>query len=489
MPGSIILKRLSDATGEIGQRKDSADTDEKIVRDAILVHSGPDGAPIVFQSGDGEISFDADRIKRVVEQHNAEIEKLAAEYGGMDKMPIGAFPPILDQHEGDSNDRIRGRLNNLLKFEVRDVPKVGKNVACAVTKITFLGADNVKAVNDGRIYHLSIGIDEATDTLGETSTVITPAAPGAMLLSKRKKGETKMSALSKMQAVRAKRMTQLQSANEVLTQLSSKLVKTNETIKLAGRHQEVTRRLGGLMRSKKLTPAEYKNMDTKKLAALTDDVLETVLKTFEAREPVVIPGQRGTTSAADFADMGKSLEKSQVKRLKAETMKDFAKLSGGKKFKLKDGSDGIEEHKDTHELADEHEHKLGAEHEEHKLSDEESEMKHMAKHMSKWEEMSKHLEAGDVEKAKAVCMEMKKSLSQYGGSETKELSEIPEGQAGMEPKDLQAEVDNLNTQMARLAGMVQELMASEKEEGEAMGEVAEEHKQLSEEIQKQKEAK
>jgi len=121
------MKRLTTTSGSVAQSEDpSKDSGESIVRPAILVHSNKDGKPMVFQSADGPIEFDEARIKTIVKNHNKMINKLAADYGGLDKMPIGAFPPILDQHEDDSNNRICGRLNNLLKFEKRDVPGVGE---------------------------------------------------------------------------------------------------------------------------------------------------------------------------------------------------------------------------------------------------------------------------------------------------------------------------------------------------------------------------
>src|SRR5271170_1277724 len=112
------MKRLKGPSGQIAdENKKAGDAGDKVVRHAILVHSGPNGEPVVFESGDGEIEFDDDRIQRIVDNHNAKINALAAQYGGLDKMPIGAFPPILDQHETDSADRIIGRLASLLKFE------------------------------------------------------------------------------------------------------------------------------------------------------------------------------------------------------------------------------------------------------------------------------------------------------------------------------------------------------------------------------------
>lgn len=258
------FKRLKGVSGNLmdaaAKQGDSADS---ITRTAVLVHSGENGSKITFESSDGEISFDAARIKNIVESQNAMIEQMVAEYGGWEKTPIGAFPPVLDQHSDDSNDRIRGRLNALMRFEVRDLPKVGKKVACVVTEIRFIGDTAVKQVNDGRIYHLSVGINEETDTLGETSTVIDPAAPGAMLLNKGKKMAKKT--LKKAQPVKTTKNLAAGKRNILLKQLSdgmnslTKMIKTTNTnLNLAKREGVVGTKIKKLMASKKLTPAEYK---------------------------------------------------------------------------------------------------------------------------------------------------------------------------------------------------------------------------------------
>src|SRR5271167_111897 len=143
------FKRLAGSYGQISANESvEGDSEDQIKRPAILVHAGPDGEAIQFQSGDGPIDFDDERIQRIVTNHNAKIMTLAAQYGGLKKMPLGAFPPILDMHEDESNDRVIGRLACLLKFERRNVPKVGQNVACAVADpgITFLGKETVQRV-------------------------------------------------------------------------------------------------------------------------------------------------------------------------------------------------------------------------------------------------------------------------------------------------------------------------------------------------------
>ena len=511
-----MIKKLSRPTGSIDDTTPKAsDTPSSIERPAILVHSGPNGEKITFQSADGDISFDEKRIRNIVANHNAKINELAAGYGGLDKMPAGAYPPILDQHENDSNNRIIGRLASLLRFERRDVPGVGKNVSCALANITFLGEETVERVLDGRVYHLSIGIDEGTDTLMETSTVITPAAPGAMLL---KQGTKKVIQKPKMEKVimskrlqaHAKKMAKLATMKESLSNMKGKLVAANNQVKLTKKQGEVTHRLTNLIRSGKLTPAEYKKMDVKKLSALEDSALNTVLGTIEAMEPKVMAGQRGSTDSIDFTSIGKSLEKTQKMRLKAEIRKDFKRM--GKKL-VDDGSEEDKDHGDKHEMEggnkiihDDNPGKdpgaiPGQAGDEAQLAH----AKHMCnmvhKHLAHHQTMAKHLAAGDIESAKSHHEEMMthaKHMAHHMGKHPNlagedgsgmgedmkhlEFSDVKSEDYKQANDGLQAQIDELNTQIARIAGMVDELMEVEKEEGEEFAHEAETHKDLEGEI-------
>lgn len=480
------------------------DAEDRIVRPAILVHGGPGGSEAIFYTGDDPgpdpedpqnvIKFDGARIKRVVENQNAMMNKLAEQYGGWDKMPMGAFPPLLDQHSDDSNDRIRGRLASPVRFEIRDVPKVGKDVPCVVTDITFLGNDNVKRVKDGRIYHLSIGIDENTDTLGECSAVIEPAAPGAMLLNKGKQGagrklkkEKTMSKANMQEQVerRAKKLSLLQGITKDLTKLSTELKGSADLVKLTKRQGQITHRLTGLMKAGRLTPAEYKKLDVKKLSKLPDDALNTVLESYDVREPVIDPHQKGSRDGMDFATIGKSMAKKQLKALEKETVSDLMRVSGGQ-VKLKAGSrlagEGKDEDKDhgyDHEMSGPKESEVKPGHDEHAVPDSEK-LSAFKKHMS---ECKKHMDAGDFDKAKE---EHEKAMA-HMSSDDKHMSfgvgdvKSEDYKKGMDA--LEAKVDELATNLARMAGAVGELMDVEKEEGHdlaAEGEDDKEHEEVEE---------
>jgi hypothetical protein len=321
-----LFKRLAVPTGELAdQTPQPNDSLDRIVRPAILVHSGPDGRVTRLASSDGDIEFDEERIRSVVQNHNEMVSQVAAQYGGFEKMPVGAYAPILDQHNDDSNDRIRGRLTGLLRFERRDVPKVGQNVACAVADITFLGPDTVSKVKNGLIYHLSVGIDEGSNTLGEVSCVIEPAAPGAMLLRKRKNLE------GKKKMPKAK-LARLQKLNGELKELSAKAAEQQARVRLAKAKADVTARFTKLMTDKKVSPAEFKKLDIARLAKLDTDSLDSIVHVYEAREALIKNGQQGSTSATNFSDVGgKMSEDKEVRRMKLAARQNLEKQ--GVKFK------------------------------------------------------------------------------------------------------------------------------------------------------------
>jgi hypothetical protein len=476
------LIKLKSPSGKLSAGGSAESGVDKIVRPALLVHSGPDGSPIVFQSADGEIEFDDARIQDIVKNHNAEMEALVGQYGGEDKMPIGAWPPILDQHEDDSSYRISGRLAGMLRYEKQDVPGVGANCSCVCGDITFLGKEIVERVQDGRIYHLSIGIKEESNTLGEVSTVIEPAAAGARVLNKGAKaaalpkGEKKMA--KNLKAAKAKRLARMKEIADGMSTLSAGLTATSSKVKLAAKKAAVTARLSSLMKAGKLTPAEFKKMSIAKLAAMPDEAMNTVVETFEAREPQVTPGQRGTSDAVPFTDLAKGMKKKQVKNLKSETIKDLKKLTGGK-IRLKGGDDEMEDDQDESRA----EMAVGEGKDEHAVPGEEADGKEIKAHL---EEMGKHLENGDIEQAKMCHMKCMEALDKVGD---KKLAMGEEGseEQNSAMQEMQGKVDELSTQMARFAGMVKEMMGDEVGDDKKLGGEEEgDEAQLSEEVKDDK---
>ncbi len=481
------MKRLSQPTGSVISGDNGGDQDAQIVRSAILVHAGENGQPMEFQSGDGPIKFDEARIRNVVEVHNAKLKKLAADYGGEDKIPMGAYEPILDSHADDSNDRVIGRLTGPLTFEYRDVPKVGKRVPCAIAQgITFLGKGTVDRVKDGRIYHLSIGINEVDNSLGETSTVVTPAAPGAMLLKaqpkkpKQDKGVSKMSDLKKNE-----RLTRLSAMNESLTNLSLKAEHAKGMLKLTEKKNTVTHRLTALGKSGRLGRADYKNIMENKfnqLVSMTDSQLETTLSILESVSPdssrIRMSAQSGSSAASDVMEMGRELAKvrkvSDIKKLRKEIAKDFNRLSGKKLVAMAEGEEDEDHVEHSKEMSGPVEKPVAPGKDEHVVPGQEGESE-LSAHLAK---LGHHLASGDIEGAKACHAEMSKlahgmkHMSEYSGDVKSEDYKAAMG-------ELHKELDEMKTQMSRFGGMVQEMMSAEKEEGEHFGEISKEHQEVS----------
>ena len=494
------MKKLSQPTGSIEKQEDETkDSEAHVVRTAILVHAGPGGEKIEFQSGDGPISFDSDRIKSIVDVHNQRLENLAKDYGGIDKIPMGAYEPILDSHANDSNDRIIGRLTGPLKFEVRDVPKVGENVPCAVAEgITFLGKDTVDRVKDGRIYHLSIGINESDNSLGEISTVVQPAASGAMLLKQKQTkghGGSKMNAEVKRMQSHSERLSKLSQMKEGISTLLKKADSTQSLIKLNSNKQKITHKLRMLSQSGRIGRAEYKELlDHKlmKLAAMGDSELDTTLSLLDTMKPdqsrVKLSQQFGSTSASDVMEFGNALAQQkdlgEYKRLRKEIAGDFKKLTGKKLVEDEDHEEHSKEMSrklmkdELCEMSGPEEKEISPGKDEHVVPGQEKDEAQLAHHMAA---LAHHLSKGDIESAKEVHA----SLAHHLGFGEKHMSEFAGDVKSEDEKahsaDVQGQVDELKTQLSRLAGMVSELIGSEEKEGEHFGEISKEHEEVAQE--------
>jgi len=328
----------------------ASESPESLEKRTILIHAGS------FQSIDGPIEFNAARIKRIVTQQNSAIQNLAQGYGSIERMPLGAFPPILEDHDEETS-KVVGRLSGLLEYAEIDIPGVGLKVPAAVGKIVFLGKENTKRVLDGRIYHVSIGINEETDTLSEASVVVTPAAPGAMLLSRgssvhlssppsKKKGDAPMPQPASHQAkpVSAERRKRLHSLRGEMQKLTSKIHSGQETLRLKSKEAKLVHRLRSAVSGGKMTPAEYRKLlkdgDVARLAGLPDEASDLFIKSYESREPVVEPGQRGTVQALEGGQVAKEIGH---KRLKAEIKADIVAGGSPKRLKRLEGETTSEE--------------------------------------------------------------------------------------------------------------------------------------------------
>lgn len=460
-----MIKRLKEESGTLAEGEE--EVGGELVKEAIIVHAGE------FQSMDGPITFDEARLKQVVANQNAYYDQLAKDYKG--KVPAGAYPPVLDSHDDKSNNDVIGRSQTKFEYAVRDIPKVGKNIPCIITKLNFKGEKNIEAVKDGRIFHLSIGIDEERDIVDEISTVIDPAAPGASLLSKgkkkkslvksknlsdnTKKGELSM-AKKKVKKLTSNKERQMRLA-ALVAETSTVLTKAKEvkkTTDLARAEHGVRTRLSTLVASKKLTPAEFKSYDVKKLAALSKDAQDVLFDSMAKRQDVIEAGQRGAKEATNASSVFKGLEKAQHKKLKNEIRADIARLSGKKLKKLaaEDGEFGKETSKEMaeKEAAEDGEKSLG--------SGEVAE--HMAKMAAHVDAAEKAMEAGDMDKAKEHMAHCKKMAGMEPGAE-KEMAAAENVDAEKSMAAMQEQVDQLSVQLAKVTDEMSKMLKEEESEG------------------------
>lgn len=455
---------------------------------AICVHAG------LFQSQDGEIGFDKARIQRMIDRNNAYINQLKREYAGA--VPVGAYPPVYEDHTDNTRSTV-GRLMGPFTYEERNIPKVGTQVPCMVAEcVRFLGAENCERAADGRMFHVSIGVDEeSNDLLTELSVVPEPAAPGAMLLSKGapvkkfeieekdgmflvktdkgyigsesyktrelaqeageqyakscaelEEGEGEKAKAKKMNLSKEKKMAANKETFANIKRLAGEfktakttLVKASGDLKHLAKKTKVEGELRKLVRMKKMTPAEFRLAKVDELARLDDSAVGHVLDAYRNRVNVIEAGQSGTT---DALEAGKMAEEIGIKRLKSETKKELKRL--GAKFKAGDKEEADEK-------------KLGKD-------EDEKEDKKMSSGYG--DAGTKELSKEDAEADKKLAAEAEVEVSTLAEAPQKKIAELEE-QVGMLTsvvERLSAELDKIC--MAEEAEGHAELAADKEAEGE-----------------------
>jgi chromosome segregation ATPase len=119
----------------------------------------------------------------------------------------------------------------------------------------------------------------------------------------------------------------LSAARGKITQLKSGFTTLAEGARLAARSGKILTRLSALRAEAKITPAEIKKLDLKKLATESDASLELMLKSYKDREPVIHVGQLGSIRATNLASVQTS---SRLSKLEAETRANMSLLSNSK---------------------------------------------------------------------------------------------------------------------------------------------------------------
>lgn len=348
------MKRFQ--SGHITDEASGEDTDSRLSRKALLVYEG------TFQSMDGEVTLSAEDIKTIADNYNSGMAKLARLFkGGGAKVQI----PVQLDHSPKASDTI-GRVEGgveLGKFTDED----GVDKAALYGTLCFIGKDNVEKAKDGRWTHLSIGLEKESK-LTEVSVTPFPAAPHASLLSKKQLGtgeldmgyaehkkladkyakckkhlmehqglseeesdkklsEAKEEDLSRMEKEHDERLKKLSEEKEspAAKELAKykadrvELKREQEAVRLAQKKLNISVRLSKLRAQGKVTPAEIKKIDVASLAKGSDESLETAFKLYDARQPVIMAGQHGSTKATDPSKIAADMKRLKVKQMEAES--------------------------------------------------------------------------------------------------------------------------------------------------------------------------
>jgi hypothetical protein len=121
--------------------------------------------------------------------------------------------------------------------------------------------------------------------------------------------------------------------------LSSKLAEARLTL----RTQSVRTRLSSLRAQGKVTPAEMKKIDVAKLARLSQEGLDAVLGSYDAREPVIIPGLYGTAKGMTTTQLAAEVGKKTKSVLEAEARAQMSLKKTGAKSRLSETTEDKEE--------------------------------------------------------------------------------------------------------------------------------------------------
>jgi hypothetical protein len=212
------------------------------------------------------------------------------------------------------------------------------------------------------------------------------------------------------------------------------------------------------MKAGKLTPASYRKLDLKKLAAMKPEALAVTFETLDALEPNIVPGQFGSTVASSLTDMRAAMGDDNFKRLKAEATDDIERMLGRKLKGSKKLAAGAPETSNMAEVDRQVEARMAAKREGAPDADKSlAASKHLAA-------IDQCLEKGDVEGAKKGSAELKKcglGGSYTGGDLVAE---------GLEKvlSEQQMAIDQLHIQLAKLNDALKLMLAAEEAEEQEM---------------------
>jgi len=100
-------------------------------------------------------------------------------------------------------------------------------------------------------------------------------------------------------------------------------------VRLALKTAFLKTRLSRLKAEAKLSPAELRKLDIVRLSASSNETIEAVLKTYEAREPVIHVGQYGTIKGMSASEIAKEV---RLSNLESETRSNMTFFKTGVKM-------------------------------------------------------------------------------------------------------------------------------------------------------------
>lgn len=143
----------------------------------------------------------------------------------------------------------------------------------------------------------------------------------------------------KLAAEQASAVSRLSAAKSGVMKLAKQLRSQFAESRVESRRAGIVTRLSALRSAAKITPAEIKKLDIAKLAAKPDVELAAFFEGYDAREALVMVGQKGTAKAEPVARLAKQHSQAMSKVARLSSM-PFTARAVGKKYGVEVDSHG-----------------------------------------------------------------------------------------------------------------------------------------------------
>lgn len=142
-----------------------------------------------------------------------------------------------------------------------------------------------------------------------------------------------------------KKNADMTAKRDEFTKLSASFKSSSASVRLAEKKIKLSARLSKLRASAKISPAEIKSIDVAKLAAKSDEALESFFEGFDKREAVVMVGVHGNARAVELSEVKRLQEKKEIEK---ETLSNMpftaASLKGSKSGVRLSGAEDLPNH-------------------------------------------------------------------------------------------------------------------------------------------------